>query len=170
MPATREDKIEDLVKLLYRLGAVRRELMTHALPELGGQGFIALAAVYRQGPARVSDIAAALNVDLSVASRQVQVLVQAGYVEREPDPEDGRATLLSLTDSGLQALRDSHHRMVAASQEALRDWETSEIEALSRSLARLREAWFPAPEPADADADANAGAKAAATADPKPTR
>lgn len=141
MTKRREERIEDLVKLLYGLGAVRRNLLAHALPEIGGQGFIALAAVYRRAPARVSDIATALSVDLSVASRQVQVLVRAGYVERQPDPEDGRATLLSLTESGLAALRDSHQRMVAASSYALCDWETGEIEALTQGLARLRDSF-----------------------------
>lgn len=143
----RDERIEELVKLIYRMGALRRELMTHALPELGGQGFTALAAIYRREPARVSDIAAALNVDLSVASRQVRVLTEAGYVEREPDPEDGRAFRLSLTETGFASLRDSHRRMVAASAEALSDWSTEEIETLSGSLARLRTAFFPEAPP-----------------------
>lgn len=130
--------IEDLVKQIYRLGAVRRQLLGHALPELGGQGFTALASIYRRGPARVSDIASHLSVDLSVASRQVQVLTEAGYVDRRPDPVDGRAQLLTVTESGRRALRDSHRRMVEASSLALAGWNEKELSDLVAGLERLR--------------------------------
>jgi DNA-binding MarR family transcriptional regulator len=146
MSEAREEKIEALVRMLYGLGGVRRELLSHALPELGGQGFSALAAIYRRAPARASDIAHALGVDLSVVSRQVRVLLEAGYVEREPDPEDGRALLLSLTPQGMDALRASHRSMVAASAEVLSDWDEEEIESLTANLTKLREAFFPEPK------------------------
>src|SRR4051812_25024861 len=92
--------VEDLVKALYRLGLVQREIARHALAELGSQGFVALGAIHVAGPARVSDVARRLRVDLSVASRQVAALTAAGYVRRQPDPEDRRAQLVSLTEAG----------------------------------------------------------------------
>ena len=88
---------EDLVIALYRLGLVQRSIARHALAELGSQGFTALAVIQRQGPVRVSEVAEQLSVDLSVASRQVAALVLAGYVEREPDPDDRRASRLRPT-------------------------------------------------------------------------
>ena len=131
--------VEDLVRSLYRLGMVQRELARHALAELGTQGFVALGVIHLNGPVRVSDVAQRLNVALSVASRQVTALERAGYVERDTDPEDGRAHRVSATDAGRAVLEESHRRMVHAFGRALQGWSAKEITALSESLERLRE-------------------------------
>jgi DNA-binding MarR family transcriptional regulator len=130
---------EDLVIALYRLGLVQRSIARNALAELGSQGFTALAVVQREGHVRVSEVAEQLSVDLSVASRQVAALVLAGYVEREPDPDDRRATRLRPTELGTQVLRDSHRRMVDTASCALGDWSEEEVAALAKQLERLRE-------------------------------
>ena len=124
---------------LYRLGLVQRSIARHALAELGSQGFTALAVVQREGPVRVSEVAEQLSVDLSVASRQVAALVLAGYVEREPDPDDRRATRLRPTAEGTRALRESHKRMVSTATSALSGWSDQEIADLATQLERLRE-------------------------------
>jgi DNA-binding MarR family transcriptional regulator len=130
--------VESLVKELYGLGTVRRELARHALAELGSQGFTALVAVQLHGPIRVSEVAGRLGVDLSVASRQVSALAKAGYVVGEADDEDGRALLLTTTDAGRRALQESHRRMVHVFSGALEGWSESDVMALSDGLARLR--------------------------------
>jgi len=131
--------VEDLVRSLYRLGMVQRELARHALAELGTQGFVALGVIHLHGPVRVSDVAQSLNVALSVASRQVTALERAGYVERETDPDDGRAHRVSATKTGRKVLEESHRRMVNAFSRALEGWSPADIAALSESLERLRE-------------------------------
>jgi DNA-binding MarR family transcriptional regulator len=131
--------VEHLVRSLYRLGMVQRELARHALAELGSQGFVALGVIHLHGPVRVSDVAQTLNVALSVASRQVAALERAGYVERDADPDDGRAHRVQATEAGRTVLEESHRRMVNAFSRALEDWSPDEIAALSGSLERLRE-------------------------------
>ncbi|WP_418275506.1 MarR family winged helix-turn-helix transcriptional regulator [Isoptericola jiangsuensis] len=49
---------------------------------------------------RMSEIAALANASLSHLSRIVARLEKRGWVLRTPDPDDGRATLASLTDAG----------------------------------------------------------------------
>ena len=129
--------VERLVRELYGLGAVRRELSRHALAELGTQGFNALAVIHVNGPMRVSDAAHKLSVDLSVASRQVNALLKAGYLEREADPNDRRAHLVRTSEAGRKALVESHRRMVHAFQQALEGWSNDDVAATSDSLARL---------------------------------
>ena len=72
----------------------------------GGQPALRRPAVLRLGTApparargdqRCSALALQVGVDVSVASRQLAVLERLGYVERRPDPRDGRASLLRLT-------------------------------------------------------------------------
>jgi DNA-binding MarR family transcriptional regulator len=50
--------------------------------------------------ARMSEIAAAANVTLSHLSRIAGRLEQRGWLRREPDPDDGRATIALLTNTG----------------------------------------------------------------------
>jgi DNA-binding MarR family transcriptional regulator len=130
--------VEDLVRSLYQLGLVHRELSRHALAELGSQGFTALAIVHQHGPVRVSDVAHRLNVDLSVASRQLAALQAAGYIERVADEDDRRARRMTVTDAGARALRESHRRMVDAFAAALDAWGDDDVLALAHGLDRLR--------------------------------
>lgn len=134
-----ESQIDALVRQLYGLGEVRRELGRHALAESGSQGFTALAIVHVHGPMRVSEVARSLGVDLSVASRQLAALRSAGHVERRPDPDDRRAQLVAVTDAGRKVLAESHRRMVHAFGRVLAGWSDEEVAALSGGLARLRE-------------------------------
>ncbi|MEH3052494.1 MAG: MarR family transcriptional regulator [Patulibacter minatonensis] len=128
---------DHLVRQLYGLSALRRELGRAATREIASGGFTALAAVRRLGPCRVSDIAAELHVDLSVASRQITTLVDAGHVQREADPEDRRAQLVSVTDAGFAVLLGAHERMLEQLQEGLGDWTDDEVLDLARGIERL---------------------------------
>src|SRR4051794_13995999 len=68
----------------------------------------------RDGDQRCSALAAQAGVDVSVASRQLATLERSGLVERRPDPQDGRASLLRLTPHRAHAL--------AASRALPADW------------------------------------------------
>jgi DNA-binding MarR family transcriptional regulator len=122
---------------LYGLGKVRREISRQALAELGTQGFTALAVVHSDGPMRLSDVAAQLGIDVSVASRQLSALIDAGYVARASSRRDRRAQLVEATGAGRRALEESHRRMVAVLGDVLGRWSVQELDALSEGLARL---------------------------------
>lgn len=50
--------------------------------------------------ARMSDVAATANVNLSHLSRIATRFEERGWLRRSPDPDDRRATLATLTDAG----------------------------------------------------------------------
>ena len=131
--------IEALVRQLYGLGMVQRDIGRHAMAELGTQGFHALAVLQVHGPLRVSDVAHRLGVDLSVASRQIASLAAEGYVERREDSRDRRAQLVAVTRSGRKVLRESHRRMVAGFTRVLEGWSDEDVNALTGGLERLRD-------------------------------
>jgi DNA-binding MarR family transcriptional regulator len=86
---------------------------------------------------RLSDLATALQLDLSTVSRQVRDLVASGLVRREPDPDDGRACLLSLSTRGrdvLDAVRQARRTVLL---DALAGWSSQERTALAAGVARL---------------------------------
>jgi DNA-binding MarR family transcriptional regulator len=137
--ADQHPPIEALVRQLYGLGMVQRDISRHAMAELGTQGFVALGVLEVHGPQRVSEVAQRLHVDLSVASRQIAALAAEGYVERREDDRDRRAQLVAPTRAGRRVLRESHRRMVAAFERVLDDWSDEDVNALTRGLERLRE-------------------------------
>jgi DNA-binding MarR family transcriptional regulator len=127
-----------LVNELRELGGIRRDLQRRAA--LGGvAGIVALSALDRLGAARVSQVADELQVDLSVASRQVAALHTAGYVKRIPDPRDGRSQKLKLTGAGKRALRKAQERSAEVLDRATERWTDAEIESLVAGLRRLRQ-------------------------------
>jgi DNA-binding MarR family transcriptional regulator len=92
------------------------------------------------GPMRLRDLAESKGVDSSTASRQAAQLVRAGMIRRDPDPGDGRAALLGLTDKGrhfCEHLLDARRRAI---EEALRDWPSERISALADMLGELNQA------------------------------
>jgi DNA-binding MarR family transcriptional regulator len=52
---------------------------------------------------RVTDLAAATGATKQALTQTVGVLVERGYVERHPDPSDGRAKVVTLTQRGREA-------------------------------------------------------------------
>ena len=134
---TAHTDIEALVRAIYELSAIKRDIS-----RLAGfdhpVGLVPLGAVHHHAPARVKDIAHALHVDLSVASRQVAALEAAGYVRREPDPGDRRSHRVSTTPAGEAALHAAHDRIVGGFATALSAWTEREITELTTALTRLR--------------------------------
>lgn len=52
------------------------------------------------GGVRLTEVAARAQLSLAAASELVNDLQALGYLEREPDPRDGRAKLIGLTGRG----------------------------------------------------------------------
>jgi DNA-binding MarR family transcriptional regulator len=63
-----------------------------------------LARLQREGPARLTDLAAAEGISQPSMTALVTRLADRGLVERASDPSDGRAVLLSLTPAGADLL------------------------------------------------------------------
>ena len=55
---------------------------------------------------RLTDIAKNLDISKQAAGQMVKDLVKKGYLSRQPDPEDGRATLVTFTKKGKSILQE----------------------------------------------------------------
>ncbi|MFD1813234.1 MarR family winged helix-turn-helix transcriptional regulator [Rhodococcus gannanensis] len=89
---------------------------------------------------RPSAVAEDLRVTQSALSRQIAQAESLGYVARTPDPRDGRATLLSLTDAGVEALRVHREAQLDWALSMMSDWTDEEVRDLTDRLGRLRDA------------------------------
>lgn len=99
-----------------------------------------LAMLRRTGPARASDLAEAFRVDKGSVSRAVHHLVELGLVERTPDPEDRRASLLAATPSALERLDAVASERSARFDEKLSGLSDADVEQLVDLLARYNAA------------------------------
>jgi DNA-binding MarR family transcriptional regulator len=82
--------------------AISRDLAAAGLPDLSW--YDVLWALYR-GPLRVKELAEAVVLSPTAMSRFVDRVEQAGYVSREPDPQDRRALQVTITDEGRALLK-----------------------------------------------------------------
>ncbi len=86
---------------------------------------------------RVSDLAARVELDASTVSRQIKQLEDKDIVERTPDPADGRASLVRLTDKGEAQIQAALHRRFLRIKTALDPWSEADKNHLTTLLNRL---------------------------------
>ena len=97
-----------------------------------------LALVGRSKGTGVSEAAHALQLAPNTVSTLVSRLVEAGLLERRPDPTDGRVARLQLTSAGAARVRRwrSHRATILA--RALDTLDDRERDALAAALDPLR--------------------------------
>lgn len=146
MPGSPEMKrareTHELDEVLFTLGQSLRRLRvavgkdsdyTYAI----GAGFWQLVLLGERGSTRISEIASALNLDISTVSRQLKLLEQRGLVAREADPVDGRVINIGLTPAGRAVLDQLVAARLALMEEALSAWEFEDVAKLTELLSRF---------------------------------
>jgi DNA-binding MarR family transcriptional regulator len=106
VPVSHETAVE-LVRDLLELQRVMKRL-TKTEPGRRALTPTSIALLYyliSSGPRRATVMAAETGLGPSGLSRQLAGLEDSGLVERTPDPQDGRAALVSVTDRGREQVR-----------------------------------------------------------------
>ncbi|MEQ6896559.1 MarR family winged helix-turn-helix transcriptional regulator [Microbacterium sp. KR10-403] len=83
-------------------------------------------ALGMQGNLRSSALADRLRLTRPTMSKQLHRLGAAGLIVRRPDPEDGRASFVGLSDTGRAAYDALVARGIAAVETALGAWSPAE--------------------------------------------
>jgi DNA-binding MarR family transcriptional regulator len=133
-----EDSCGELLVRLSDVAAVIKAVRRD-LPFIGPRaGLALLAALHRCGALRMGDLAEMFEVDQSVISRHVADLEERGWVERTPNPHDGRSWYVRLAPDGNRVAEESLARVRHLLAGTLDDWTDEEITELAGLLARLR--------------------------------
>src|SRR3954471_21719149 len=90
----------ELAVFLRRARASSGELAREVHPDLESAAYGLLMRLEDAGEQRATDLAAYIGVGKATMSRQLRALEGLGLVTRAPDPADGRAFLVQLTDEG----------------------------------------------------------------------
>ena len=90
---------------------------------------------------RMQDLAARVVLSRTRVSRLVSELERVGYIERVPDPDDGRATLARLTPEGRAARREAAPVYLAGIEEHFnRHLTAAQQDAIAKGLQRVVDA------------------------------
>lgn len=90
---------------------------------------------------RMQELAARVVLSRTRVSRLVSELERVGYIERVPDPDDGRATLARITPEGRAARRDAAPAYLAGiEQHFSRHLTAAQQDAVAKGLQRVVDA------------------------------
>jgi len=98
-----------------------------------------ISRLSREGPASVSDLAAAERMRPQSMAQTVGDLEAAGCVTRRPDPDDKRRQFIELTPAGIELLHATRARREGWLGDALeRELTAQERALLAEAVALLR--------------------------------
>jgi len=146
-PSADEAEVIDVTRLRVAIARLSRRLRRHELAGLTPTQLAALSTVERSGPLRLGDLAAAEGIAPSTLTRLVIVLEEAGYVTRQPDPSDARASTIAITPLGhetMERLRDENTALLSHNLILLTSEQRAALAAALPSLELLAGPEIPA--------------------------
>jgi DNA-binding MarR family transcriptional regulator len=99
----------------------------------------ALNVLRRHGDLRLSDLAEHLHIAARSATEVADALQERGLVQRSPDPEDRRATLILLTPDGHRTAEHARTARAAAAETYFARLPPEDRATLTRLLRALSE-------------------------------
>ncbi|HEX4092388.1 MAG TPA: MarR family transcriptional regulator [Trebonia sp.] len=137
----------DVTRLRVALARLSRRLRRHELAGLTPTQLAALSTVEQVGPLRLGDLAAAEGIAPSTLTRLVAVLEELGYVRRDADPKDARASTLAITGLGHETLERLRAENSALLAQRVRLLTPEQRTALAAALPALEALADPDPAP-----------------------
>src|SRR5277367_4313080 len=132
-----EDGVIDVTRLRVALARLSRRLRRHSLAGLTPTQLAALSTVEQSGPLRLGDLAAAEGIAPSTLTRMFAVLEEPGYVRRDADPRDARASTLAITPAGHETLEQLREEGTALLTKWLAMLSLEQRAALATALPAL---------------------------------
>jgi DNA-binding MarR family transcriptional regulator len=134
-PGNRTELTAEVLDVLMGVGRRFRRRNVGATLDPGS--FWLLRSLLGDGPARPTDVAAGLGLDISTVSRHLAQLHRAGLVERSADPDDRRAQRVQLSAAGRAEVDRALAARRALLERSLSDWTDDDVELLHRLTTRL---------------------------------
>ena len=131
--------VVDVTRLRVALARLSRRLRRHEIAGLTPTQLAALATVEQSGPLRLGDLAAAEGIAPSTLTRLVTALEDMGYVRRNADPRDARASTLAITPLGHETLERIRGESTLVLAKSLRELSPAQRAALAAALPVLEQ-------------------------------
>ena len=135
---TEPDPVEVAAALQVSIGVFLRRLRQSPVhDELTTPEMEALSRLDRDGPTSPSNLARVLQITPQGMGATLGGLVQRGLVERHPDPDDGRRTVMSPTAAGQEVVRSKRSARTQQIAKSLSEQFTREEMEILRAAAPL---------------------------------
>lgn len=121
-----------VISLMSIYASLKSRLVNTADPEIAA--LFLLVLLVRDGPRRAKELAEVTGADPSTVSRQVATLVKTGLVERQADPEDGRASILVPTGLGVRRVEEHFVNRGQMIEPIIADWPDTDRHDFVRLL------------------------------------
>ena len=121
--------------MIRRIRRVIGERARSVHPDLQSSSYLMLTWLNQHGAQRASAMADAFGIDKGAISRQVQHLLDLGLVDRTPDPDDGRATLVSTSAEAAARIHQVNEDRRRWLDDRLVDWPDSDLSEFVRMLS-----------------------------------
>ena len=122
-------------------------LRRQAPPAVSSSTITALDRLAAEGPLRVSELAAREAMSQPGVTLLVNRMTAAGYARRVPDPTDGRAALVAITDAGRAVLAERNAARAAVLNAQLAQLSEHDRRLLTAALPALARLGRPEPNP-----------------------
>jgi DNA-binding MarR family transcriptional regulator len=127
-----------MVSLIHTYQNLKSRVTNSLDPELAS--LFLLVRLVRGGPKRAKELADAMCADQSTVSRQVAALVKSGLIERQADPDDGRASILVPTQLGRERVQEHFVNRGQGVEPIIADWPESDRGQFLRLLRQYNSA------------------------------
>jgi DNA-binding MarR family transcriptional regulator/catechol 2,3-dioxygenase-like lactoylglutathione lyase family enzyme len=118
--------------------SIRAELQAIGIDDMPRNGMFILAGIDTSGGPR-QDLPAGLGVTKQAVSQGIDTLVNRGYLDRSPDPDDRRRIVLELTERGHQVVEAAVRGVDAVDRQLLERVSPEQIDAMRAVLLALGE-------------------------------
>lgn len=142
----RSSQLDEIAESLPQRSAALSRLFLTRTSVCVSRTEVGVLRVLRGGPRRITELATEERVTQPAITLLVNRLAERGWVQRIPDPSDGRAVLVSLTAEGhevFERLRAEYRALLHEEMAALDDGEVATlaaaVEILDKLIDRLKE-------------------------------
>lgn len=132
----RQIELQLAVLLRHAAGARRT---TRTAERLERSAYLLLAVLTEHGASSVNALAVRLGLNASTITRQVDAMEADGLVRRVKHPDDGRVTLVAVTDRGIREFAADRAARFTFYDRVTAGWPADDRHALARLLTRLNE-------------------------------
>ena len=135
-----QDRDETLAEAIRSVAHRLRRISVESLArwEVSPSQSRALRVVTRHGAIRLTELSEHLHIAPRSATEVVDDLQAKGLVERRPDPQDRRATLVAVTDHGIELGRAIRSAQDAETERLFDLLSATDRDHLARILRKLR--------------------------------
>ncbi|MCT9621877.1 MULTISPECIES: MarR family winged helix-turn-helix transcriptional regulator [unclassified Curtobacterium] len=130
------DRTEIAARLAAAVGRINRRARTDSA-SLGYGIVSALATIQREGPLRPGDLSRIEVVTKPTMTRILTELEQRGFIEREADPRDGRAFMVTATPEGIAAVERARSTRTGIVAELIAELPDTDVDAIAAALDAL---------------------------------